>query len=104
VVDTPYLPAESRQFARRPAIGYATVVSAAVLFGVNGAVSKVALEAGLSSFRLAQARCLGAVLILVPILLATRPSSLRAGRRELPLLVAYGCGGIVVAQITYFLA
>ena len=103
VVDTTYIPAESVAFERRPAAGYAMVVCAAVLFGVNGAVSKVALDAGLTTFRLAQLRCLGTFVILAAILLAARPAMVRARRSELPFLALFG-SAVVLTQLTYFLA
>ena len=46
--------AEARE--RRPVLGYAMVMTAATLWAVNGAVSKVILTTGLSSLRLAQVR------------------------------------------------
>jgi drug/metabolite transporter (DMT)-like permease len=104
VVDTPYIPGERAAFERRPATGYAMVISAAVLFGVNGAVSKVALEEGLTSYRLAQIRCLGAFVILAALLLLTRPGSVRARAAELPFLALFGCCAVVLTQLTYFLA
>jgi uncharacterized membrane protein len=104
VVDTPYIPAENVVFERRPTAGYVMVVCAAVLFGLNGVVSKVALEGGLSSFRVAQGRCLGALVILAALLLAARPGVARARPGELPFLVVFGCCGVVITQLTYFLA
>lgn len=89
---------------RRPALGYALVVVAVLLFAVNGAVSKVLLVSGLSSLRLTEVRCTGALAGLLLVLAGTgrgRPS-LRA--RELPLLVAFGVGGLVAVQLLYFVA
>ena len=45
---------------RRPVLGFAMVLAAATLFGINGSVAKVALSSGLSSLRLTEARCAGA--------------------------------------------
>lgn len=78
--------------------------SAAVLWGVNGAVSKVILDTGLSSERLAQVRSLGAALGLVLILILTARQRLRLTRRELVYLVAFGVGGLAFVQWFYFLA
>jgi len=104
VVDSPYLPAESVPVEREPAVGYLMVMAAATLFAVNGSVSKVVLEAGLSSYRLTEARSTGALAGLALIVLATRPGSLRAGRRELLFLAAFGVGGVALVQLFYFLA
>ena len=78
--------------------------SAAVVWGVNGAVSKTILSTGVSSERLAQVRSLGAALGLVAILAVTAPGRLRLTRRELPYLIAFGVGGLAFVQWFYFLA
>lgn len=104
MVDSPYLPAESVPVEREPAAGYVMVLAAATLFAVNGSVSKVVLESGLSSYRLTEARCAGAFAGLLVILLATRPSSLRVRGRELLFLAAFGVGGVAFVQLFYFLA
>ena len=77
---------------------------AAVLWGVNGGVSKTILATGLSSERLAQVRSLGAALGLVAILAVSAPGRLRLSRRELPYLLAFGMGGLAFVQFFYFLA
>jgi len=66
---------------RRPRVGYLMAAAAAVLWGVNGAVSKTILSTGLSSERLAQVRSLGAAAGLVMILAFTAPGRLRLTRR-----------------------
>jgi drug/metabolite transporter (DMT)-like permease len=104
VVDSPYLPAESVRRARTPAVGYAMVMGAATLFAVNGTVSKVILESGLTSLRLTQVRCLGALVGLGLICLLTRPSSLQATRRELAFLATFGVCGVALVQLFYFAA
>jgi drug/metabolite transporter (DMT)-like permease len=77
---------------------------AAVLWGVNGGVSKTILATGLSSDRLAQLRSLGAAAGLVAVLAVTAPGRLRLTRRELPYLLAFGMGGLAFVQFFYFLA
>jgi drug/metabolite transporter (DMT)-like permease len=89
---------------RRPRLGYVMAAAAAVLWGVNGGVSKTILTTGLSSERLAQVRSLGAAAGLVAILAVTAPHRLRLTRRELPYLVAFGVGGLAFVQFFYFLA
>ncbi len=78
--------------------------SAAVLWGVNGTVSKVILASGLSSERLAQVRSLGAAAGLVAILVVVAPRRLRLTRRELPYLLVFGICGLAFVQWLYFLA
>jgi drug/metabolite transporter (DMT)-like permease len=78
--------------------------SAAVLWGINGAVSKTILAAGLSSERLAELRSLGAAAGLLTIVAVVAPRRLRVRRRELPYLIAFGVGGLAFVQWFYFLA
>ena len=77
---------------------------AAVLWGVNGGVSKTILATGLSSERLAQLRSVGAAAGLVAILAVAAPRRLRLTRRELPYLLTFGIGGLALVQFFYFLA
>lgn len=89
---------------RRPALGYAMVLVAATLFGVNGAVSKVALSSGLTSLRLTEARCAGACVGLVLIALARGGGALRLRRGEWRRLALFGVLGVAFVQLFYFLA
>jgi drug/metabolite transporter (DMT)-like permease len=104
VTDVAYIPAESVTQERQPAIGYAMALGAGTLFAINGTVSKVMLESGLSSLRLTQVRCTGALIGLALIILATRPQALRTNRRELLFLAAFGVFGVALVQLFYFLA
>src|SRR5205085_2145173 len=65
---------------------------------------KVILTSGLSSLRLAEVRSTGAFALLALGLLAVRPENLRLRAHELPLLVAFGAGGLALVQWFYFLA
>jgi drug/metabolite transporter (DMT)-like permease len=85
-------------------LGYTMMLVAATLFGLNGAVAKVALDSGLSSLRLTEARSAGAFLGLTLVLVLVRPAELRISRRELPYLVALGVAGIAMVQLLYFVA
>ena len=88
----------------RPALGYAMALSAAALFGVNGAVVKVALDDGLSGYRLAELRCLGSLVVFFLIVAAVRPETLRTTRRELAYLAVFGAFAVVLTQLLYVLA
>jgi drug/metabolite transporter (DMT)-like permease len=103
-VTEPLLPAREPPRDRRPVVGYTMVIVAATLFGVNGAVSKVALTSGLSSLRLTEARSAGAFIALTLIALARNPASLKVERRELPRLALFGVVGVAFVQLFYFLA
>ncbi len=89
---------------RRPGLAYAMAASAAVLWGINGAVSKTILSTGLSSERLAQVRSLGAALGLTAVVAVVAPRRLRLTRRELPYLLVFGICGLAFVQWFYFLA
>lgn len=104
MVDAPFIPARGVETERRPAAGYAMVLAAAVLFAVNGTVSKVILASGVSSLRLAQVRSTGAALGLGIVLALAGPAVLRTTRRELPRLVLFGICGVGLVQLFYFLA
>jgi drug/metabolite transporter (DMT)-like permease len=77
---------------------------AAVLWGINGAVSKTILTTGLSAERLAQVRSLGAALGLLLVVAVYAPSRLRLAPREVPYLLAFGVAGLAFVQWFYFLA
>jgi drug/metabolite transporter (DMT)-like permease len=80
------------------------VMAAATLFAVNGTVAKVVLESGVTPLRLTQARCAGALVGLVLMVLVTRPASLRTTRRELAFLAVFGVCGVAFVQLFYFAA
>lgn len=80
------------------------VLVAATLFGVNSAVSKVALSSGLSSLRLTEARCAGACAGLMLLGLVRAPASLRVRRGEWRRLAVFGVVGVALVQLFYFLA
>jgi drug/metabolite transporter (DMT)-like permease len=89
---------------RRRLLGYSMVWIAALLFAINGTVSKVVLESGLSSLRLAQARSTGALIGLAVLLLLVARRTLRIRLRELPFLLVFGIAGVAFVQWFYFLA
>lgn len=77
---------------------------AAILFGINATVSKLALGSSLSSFDLVQLRSLGSAVLLMTFLLLTRPATLRVRPRELGFLILIGIIGIGLVQWFYFVA
>jgi drug/metabolite transporter (DMT)-like permease len=84
--------------------GFLAAAGAAVLFGINGTVSKVALQTDLESTRLVQLRSTGAAICLLGVALLLRPSSLRAARNEAVFLLVAGVVGIGLVQWLYFVA
>ena len=103
-MDAPFLPARIERTEHRPALAYAMVSAAALLWALNGTVSKVILSSGVSSLRLAEVRSTGAVLVFVLVLALVRPQSLRIRRSELPFLVFFGVCGLALVQWLYFVA
>ena len=59
---------ETRPAEPRPLLGYAMVLTAATLWAVNGIVSKVILDEGVSAPRLSEVRSTGAFLGLTTII------------------------------------
>ena len=78
------------------------LVLGALVFSFNGVISTVVLD-HISPFRLAQVRSIGAFLILLTITLIIARPSLRASKRQLPMLAAYGIIGFAAVQAGYFL-
>jgi len=103
MVDAPTLLPEART-DERARLGYAMVATAAALFAVNGSVSKVVLDSGLSSVDLAQIRASCAALGLLAFLLAFARPNLRVTGRELLFLLAFGVVGVALVQWLYFVA
>jgi drug/metabolite transporter (DMT)-like permease len=88
----------------RTSTGVLLAIGAAVLFAINGNVSKVALQNGISSLELVSMRSAGTALILMVITALTNPGALRVSRRELGFLALYGLTGIAMVQWLYFVA
>ncbi len=103
MADVAYIPGEPGR-ERRPAVGYVMVIAAALLFALNGTVSKVVLQSGISSLELTQVRATGAFLGFALVLVVSRRESLRLTRRELPYLIAFGIAGVALVQWLYFVS
>lgn len=88
----------------RASTGVLLAIGAAVLFAVNGNVSKLALLNGISSLELVSVRSAGTALILLGITALRNPDALRVGGRELGFLALYGVTGIAMVQWLYFVA
>jgi drug/metabolite transporter (DMT)-like permease len=90
---------------RRPTLGYAMVLTAATLWALNGAVSKVILQSGgVTSERLTQVRATGAFLLLFAVLLVWRRATLGVTLGELPFLAVFGVAGLAFVAWFYFVA
>ena len=89
---------------RRQALGYSVYAIAALLFAINGTVSKSILVTGISAARLTELRVTAAFLIMLVIVAITRRSALRIRRDEIVLLLAFGVLGIAMTQWLFFIA
>jgi len=78
------------------------LVMGAIVFSFNGVISTIVLD-HISPFRLAQVRSVCAFLILGAITFAVDRNSLRATKKQLPVLAVYGVIGFAVVQAGYFL-
>jgi drug/metabolite transporter (DMT)-like permease len=88
-----------------PRLGYALVVLAAVLFGLNGGISRVAMGSGLSPEIFTTLRVTGATLVFVAYAACFRRTALRRPRGSAFLLVvALGLVGVAGLQLTYNVA
>ena len=90
--------------AARRRLGYAMAATAATLWGINGAVSKVILESGVPALRLTEVRCCGAFLGFLLVLLVRSPRRLLVPARRIPFLALFGIVGLAAVQWLYFLA
>ncbi|MGI9116266.1 MAG: EamA family transporter [Gaiellales bacterium] len=88
--------------ASRTLTGTLMVVGAVTLWGVNGTVSRVAMDAGLDPSRLAEVRITASAAVLLAWLLWRDRAALRLTRRELLPFAAFGGIGLVCVQWTYF--
>lgn len=94
----------SGALVRRPALGYALALAAAVMWSLNGSISRELLDDGVGAVRLSELRSFGSWAILVAVLAVTRRDLLRVERREIPALAFLGIGGLALVHATYFVA
>jgi drug/metabolite transporter (DMT)-like permease len=87
---------------RDEVVGVAMYAAAAFLFAVNTVMAKPAIQDGLDPGSLIQLRNAGAAIVLLLVLLATRPAALRITRSQIPFLVLYGVLAFAVTQFLFF--
>ncbi|GAA0198423.1 DMT family transporter [Aeromicrobium sp. Leaf291] len=93
------------QPVRSPVVGYALVLTAAVLFGLNAGASRIPLRSGTDEATFTTVRITGALLVLVVVALVVDRSALRLPAvRRLPLLIGLGVVGIAGLQGFYNVA
>ena len=84
--------------------GVIALFIAAFAFSLNGIVSKLVLEAGLSPWRLAEIRSTGAFTAFLIYLLLFKRSALKFDLKALPEMLVYGIIGYAGVQAFYFVA
>lgn len=90
--------------ARHVGVGVTAVVVGSLLFAVNGTVSKLAMQAGLSPTRLVELRSIGSAVVLVAaVLVVSRRLPLPRGRQLVGIAVL-GVVGMAMVQWLYFVA
>ena len=85
-------------------MGYFYAFLAAFLFGANGSVTKVMIEAGMSALQVTQMRVLGAALVAGAVLFILDRRSFRVPRGQRLALVVMGVIGVGMLQASYALA
>ena len=85
-------------------MGYFYAFLGAFLFGANGSVTKVMIEAGMSALQVTQMRVLGAALVAGAVLFILDRRSFRVPRGQSLALVVMGVIGVGMLQASYALA
>lgn len=85
-------------------MGYVYALAASVLFGANGSVTKVLVQAGLQPAQLTLFRVLATALLAGAVLLATDRRAFRVSGRQLGTLAVLGIAGVAMLQYTYAVA
>lgn len=84
--------------------GVIALFIAALAFSINGIVSKLVLEAGLSPWRMAEVRSTGAFFAFFIYLALFKRSALRFDLKAMPEMLVYGIIGYAGVQAFYFVA
>lgn len=82
-------------------MGYLYALLAAVLFGANGSVTKVTMEAGLSPAQVTEFRLVGTAIIAGLVLLVLDRRAFVLPRRQWPVMLLLGVVGVALLQATY---
>ncbi|GAA3741042.1 EamA family transporter [Leifsonia bigeumensis] len=85
-------------------MGYVYALCAALLFGMNGSVTKVIIGAGLDPAQLTLFRVSGTALIAAVVLLFLNRGAFRVTWRQLGLLSILGVVGVALLQFNYAVA
>jgi drug/metabolite transporter (DMT)-like permease len=93
---------ESKKLQKNTSLGYVLYSLAALLWSINGSVSKLILLDFNDPIRVTQLRTTGAMAVLIVVVLITQRHTFKISRRELPIVMSYGLFGIAATQVFYF--
>ncbi|MGN6503492.1 MAG: DMT family transporter [Pseudolysinimonas sp.] len=82
-------------------MGYLYALLAALLFGANGSLTKLIVEAGLTPMQLTQFRTLGTAVLGGAVLLVSDRRAFRLRPRQLAVMAVLGVGGVALLQASY---
>lgn len=82
-------------------MGYLYALLAAMLFGANGSVIKVTMEAGLTPAQVTEFRLVGTAIIAGLVLLVIDRRAFVLPRRQWPIMLLLGVVGVALLQATY---
>lgn len=88
----------------QPDVGYVYGLLAAIVFGFNGSITKVVLEAGVSPTQLTFFRTLGMCAIAGLALVLIDRRGFRLSRRQVGVMAMLGLVGVALLQATYAFA
>ena len=93
---------ETVTIAPMRAVGYGMVTAGAVLWGLNGPVSRMILDAGVEPRQLAGWRIMSAAVLMTVTLVVLRRMRFRCSRRALVSIVLFGLFGVALPQWLYY--
>src|SRR6476660_1758868 len=82
-------------------MGYIFMTLAALMFGLNGSVTKVVVEAGMSPAELTFFRVLGTAVLAGLALLASNRGAFRVTWPRLGIMALLGVAGVALMQFAY---
>ena len=80
------------------------LVFGSLFFAISSIPAKLAMESGLTAWRLTQIRTIGAFLVLFIYVYLKNKQSLKIKAKELPILIVFGVFGFAAVNLLYFLA
>lgn len=80
---------------------YLFALIGAMLFGANGSLTKLIVDAGLTPMQLTQFRTVGTALLAGAVLLVTDRAAFRITRRQLLVMAVLGVFGVALLQASY---